>query len=431
MRHGPTITPLDVLENFFGETPAEKAVLSMTRARFQDLRDRVNEFASAVAFTPAPESATYCGGWLGGNWTQQILRGDLSLSLLYYPRLLVHDPLSEFFFDSWHKVPEFRPLRARDGSMSVSAGPDLWARAGSYDSFGDNIDGARKHLASLVGSLGAMAPLLRSGVVVARPQWPVILQRSHALVTSVRHDVRDDAMGWVATAAAASGDPLPSWDTLKGMDVIPTVGLASQDEPWRWQYAFFYLAKTLAFSEAAGCQYAPPSDAELKLLQTKAEQLLGGPPVAGRPTRVLREVARVLVPDMQLSIDDAVRMRDSEEAFDEWRRALRRLSVDAEADSDERLRERVEDTLTPIVNRSRRAVNGSTHLKGTLKEQAATTIITTTVGATTGALSGGNPILIGAGGAASGVLQWLWKALHPPTLGGVDAVVASLVRSPR
>lgn len=209
---------------------------------------------------------------------------------------------------------------------------------------------------------------------------------------------------------------------------MPTVGLHRQDEAWRWQYAYFYLAKTLAVSEAAGAQYAPPSEGELSLLQAKAEQLVGGGRFEASPTRVLREVARILVPDMQLPMDTAVQMRTSEEAFDEWRRALRRLSADGRSDSDEELRERVEDTLTPIVNRSRLAIDRSTHLKSTLKEQAATTIITMASGAGIGALAGGDPALAASVGATSGVLQWLWKALHPPALKGLDAVIASVVR---
>lgn len=205
------ITPLDLLENFFGESPSEDAVMRMSPEAFEDLRDRVSEFGAAIAFSPAPEAATYCGGWLGGNWHQQIWRGDLSLSLLYYPRLLVHDPLAEYFFDDWKQIPEFRPLRAIDGSMSLSAGPEMWARQGTYDSFGGDIDAARHSLASLVRSLTAIAPLLRTGVVVTRPQWPVILKRMQSLTTSVRHDVRDQGMAWAVASAAAAGDPVPSW----------------------------------------------------------------------------------------------------------------------------------------------------------------------------------------------------------------------------
>ncbi len=334
---------------------------------------------------------------------------------------------ADFFFRDWDAIPPTRVLHAADGGMEITTGPGLWAKAAAYESMKDDLEAVRGQLAVMIEYLLELAPLLRSEVLVARAQWPTIVARKQMLLASVRHDVRSAAMRDVAATAASSGDPLPSWDNIRGLNVTPSVGLRRSDEPWKWQNEYFYLAKTLAVADAAGGVYAPGSDSELALLRAKALQIKGQFD-ARQPLELLREVARVLLPDLQLDAKTAVALRESEDAFDDWRRQLRALARTSSADGPEELRERVEDELIPAVRRVEAAVSRSAALKKALKEQSAATIITGGLTLAATPLTGAHPLVVGGVAAGGGVLQWLWKAYRPPSLGGADQVLASLVR---
>lgn len=422
------VTVLDVLENFLGQAPKEAAIVALSRGQIEELGDHVRRFSAVAAGEPAPEATTYPGGWLAGNWHQQLFRGDLNLALLYYPRLLVHDPLAEFFFQEWDAVPEGRTLTGRNG-MQISGGPSMWARPNSYIDLGDDLDAIRRQLAGIVGYITDLRPLLKAEAVIMRAQWPTILHRAQELRTSVRNDVRSTPMNDAVIGAAAEGDPLPTWDTIRGMGVVPVGGLVPRDEPWQRQYEFFYLAKTLAIADAARATYAPATEGELTLLRAKARQLGSLTLGSRQPVDLLSEVARVLVPDLQLTAKTAVAMRQSEDAFEDWRTELRRLAREGRDDSPAELRERVQDQLQPVVRRVEKAISRSSIAGKALKEQSASTIITTAVGAAAAVATTGKPAVAAVSGIASGVLHWIWKAYRPPALGGSDNVVASLIRA--
>lgn len=423
----PTITVLDVLEGFFGAVPNEAAVRGLNQRELEELGGLVVQSAAVTAAAPVPVGTVYPGGWLAGNWHEQMSRGDLTLALLYYPRLLVHDPLADFFFRDFDLLPPTRHLRERHGRMTISAGPAMWAQAGAYDGMRGNLEAVRGYLARVINFLVDVAPLLRSSVLVTRSQWPTMLHRSEALMTSVRHDVRSSQMQAAVANAQVAGDPVPSWDTIRGLNVEPSSGLRDSDEPWRFQHEFFYLGKTLAVADAAGATYVPPTASELKLLRVKADQAGRAVLVGRQPLEMLAEVARVLVPDFQLDARTAVAMRNSEDAFDDWHRELRSLARGPEGPVEE-LRERVEDALLPQVRRVRLATDRSATMRQALKDTTATTVISGAVAAGAAGLAGGKPLIGGAAAAVSGVLQWAWKAYRPPSMGGADAVLASLMR---
>lgn len=246
-------------------------------------------------------------------------------------------------------------------------------------------------------------------------------------MTSVRHDVRSREMQSAVAGAAAAGDPVPTWDNIRGLNVLPVGGLRASDEPWQWQHEFFYLAKTLAVADAAGATYVPPTDGDLAVLRVKAAQAQRAVVGDRQPLELLAEVARVLVPDLQLDARTAVAMRTSEEAFDDWHRGLRSLAR-AMDNTTEELRGRVEDELLPKVRRVERAIDRSAIARRALQDQAATTLITGAVAVGAAGVAGTNPWIGGAAAAASGAIQWAWKAYRPPSLGGEDAVLASLIR---
>jgi hypothetical protein len=148
-----------------------------------------------------------------------------------------------------------------------------------------------------------------------------------------------------------------------------------------------------------------------------------------RRLRLRPRAPRVLVPDLQLDARTTVAMRTSEEAFDDWHRGLRSLARATDNTTAEELRGRVEDELLPKLRRVERAVDRSAIARQALRDQAATMLITGAVAVGAAGVAGTNPLIGGAAAAASGAIQWAWKAYRPPSLGGEDAVLASLIRA--
>jgi hypothetical protein len=401
----------------------------MSLGEFDDLRDLVLESASVQLAEAAPENCFYPGGWVAGNWQQQAMRGDLNLLLLYYPRIAVHDPIADFYFDDHDRLPKMRPLRERNGQMSIEAGVAVWGKGASYGEMRGSVDGVRDYMATVITYMFELAPLIHESVIVPRAQWPVILERQNSIMASVRHDVSSADMQELVRLSAENGDPVTVWDFLRGFGVVPGAGVRISDLPWRSQYEFFYLAKSLAFADQTGSVYVPPTESDLKMLRLKSEALgkrLSA--IAKQPLDLLGEVARVLIPDLQLKADQAVKIRNNDENFDDWRRLLSRIARDSRHDSPEELHQRVEDELLPVVRRVEVKTKRSTVLKETVKDQAATAVFTGGPAITSAVLSGGNPLVIGANVVTGGVLQWIWKAYRPPKLGGADTVIASIIR---
>jgi len=427
-RVGPSPPPtvLDVLEGFFGAVPDEAAVRSLNQQDIDELGDLVVRSAAVTAAAAAPEGTVYPGGWLAGNWHEQLFRGDLTLALLYYPRLLVHDPLADFFFRDFDALPPTKELHERYGRMTVSAGPTMWAQAAAYEGMRGNLDAVRSYLARVITFLVDAAPLLRSSVLITRSQWPTILHHAQALTTSVRYDVRSpDIQASVANAVAA-GEPVPSWDTIRGLNVVPASGLRDSDQPWQYQHEFFYLAKTLAVADAAGATYVPSTELELDLLRIKPSQAGRAAVGPRQPLEMLAEVARARA---------RLRTRRSDRGRDAHQRgSLRRL---APRPTVHRPRFGRSCSRTARARGRRVAANGASGGPGhrpllrhgqALRDTAATTVISAAVTAEAAGLAGGRPVVVGAAAAASGVLQWAWKAYRPPSLGGADAVLASVMR---
>src|SRR4051794_34460589 len=94
--------------------------------------------------------------------------------------------------------------------------------------------------------------------------------------------------------ATDAGDPLPTWDNIRGLSVRPSAPIVRSDLPWVDQHKYFYLAKTLAIADAADATYAPTTEGELSLLRAKASQLRSQLPTNAFPESVLHDVARLL-----------------------------------------------------------------------------------------------------------------------------------------
>jgi hypothetical protein len=280
----------------------------------------------------------------------------------------------------------------------------------------------------LVLNVVEFAPLIDRQILTLRPQWPTILTRQQAIMSSVRHDVRSAEM-----QAAVSGDPsdLTRWDNIQGGKVSVNGGIPHPtDAPWVHQEEFFYLAKTLAVADEAGATYVPPTDSDFGLLRAKA--VAGASSLKGleqQPTKLLEEVARFLVPDLVIDPKTTVKIRENEESFDSWRRGLSALARDSKNDDPVSLAGRVEDTLIPRVRDINASLKKSRPLRENLIPDGASIAISAGIGLLTAGPAGA---AIGATSAAApGVIGWLFKAYQRPNLSGADTVLARLVKNKR
>lgn len=420
------ITPLDVLRNFFGELPGDQALASLTIPMMEELGELLVQSAEAQASDPVPAGTYYPGGWLGAGWNEPIFSTDLHLALLYYPRLLLHDPLSGYFFNRFNDLPKMRDIRVinpltRAQMATTYTGPDVFAQHGVYFTQRSDPATALDWFRRLIRNVLAFAPLIDNGILILRPQWPTILTRQQSIMTSVRHDVRSDQM---QSAANSNPSGLTRWDNIRGGKVSVNGSVPHPaDAPWVNQDEFFYLAKTLAVADEAGATYVPSTDEDFALLRAKAvtsaSHLKG---LQQQPTKLLEEVARLVVPDLTLDPKTTVRVRQDEESFDSWRRELSALARDSRDDDEETLAGRVDDMLIPRIRDIQRSIARSKPLRDNMVPDGAIIAVSAGVGFLTGGPAGA------ALGAAPGVAGWLFKAYLRPNLSGSDAVLARLIR---
>lgn len=430
-RRGSVASILDAVENHFGGLPSERQIASMSRSEVDGFRDRVLEYADAVAEEPVPEGSVYLGGWLGAHWEAEAMETERTLALLYYYRVLVHDPLADFFFPDVSRLRTNHAIEMGRGVTVQTVGPREMAEAQSYLKVRDDQERAKARLWQIISSLETAEPLLRSGVIYARPQFPVLLSRSQSLETSVRHDLRDVEMREVFNryVDAAAGQQLQVWDNLRGGRITISERGFHNDSNLAAEPAYYYLAKTLAIADNYGATYAPDTLSGLELLRSKASSLRATLDGRNTPLSVLPSVADLLVPGMNLDLRTAVEMRKSEEDFEDWRRGLRDLDRKCRDDEAGELALHVEDVLMPQVEKLAKRVNSSTALS-TLKTAGATFGITAGIDLAAAGIvndvTAGKSVAISA---ATGVLQWIYSMYRAPKLGGRDAILGALMKS--
>ncbi len=423
-------SPLDVLDGYFSGTPDLEAVRALTLAQIDDLGELVEQSAEVLsregAAADGARDLIYPGGWLARGWGEELFRVELNCALLYEPRVLLHDPLAEYFFSAFSTLPRMRSIKGAAGS-SIYAGPDMWANHGRRVHRGDDLERIRGDLTRIVGFLLDVEPLLRSGVIVMRSQWPTIRRRQQQLMASAKADMSTPALIQAAESATSSGGLLPRWDNLRGGQVTPPGGYLDPAEPALWQPEFFYLAKTLAVADAAGAMYAPATADEARLLIAKTVATATG--LHAKPGQpVLREVLSFLVPDLVLAPAAAVKIRASEEAFDSWRRMLRDIQREAAGLTDPNdLRQLVQDRVQPQVDAVQRAVGMSSALRAHGEKAVTAAVLSTAASSLTGV-----PFSTSAAAAGvTGVAGWLWDAYRARRADGSASVVAALLRAHR
>lgn len=421
------VTVLDALENSLGAKPTLRELEMLSLAELDHLAGALGEFWSIQADEAVPDGASLIGGWRSAYGSEPSFREDLSDSLLYYPRLLLLDPLANFFEDR-SALPDPRGIRyrRRDGVDNVvHAGAQIWSRAGSYESLREDPVSASARFARIVHNLYALEELIRDGVVVLRSQWPILARRRVQLETAVRHDVASKELQDFIAAIPPDKIGPTAWDNLQGFSLSLDGAIRPSDEKWRAEPFFYYIDKMLAIADSFDAQYVPSSEADLTLLRKKVS--VGGHHM--HPEAVLREVSRVAVPSIEVSVRQAVAIRKSSSDFEDWRSALRSIQRGASADSPDELRQRVEDELRPRVNNLRRELESSS-LKELVRTDGTDVIIDGALGFSV-AVATQEPLWGAAATVGSGVLQWIRKAYTRARPTGADAVLTTLLRDPK
>lgn len=432
MAMNPSISPqastvIDALEHSLGARPTQRDLMMLNLSELDDLVGVLSEFWLAQADEPVTGGASLIGGWTSAYGSEPSFRADLSDALLYYPSLLLLDPLANFF-DDRSALPAARGIRyrRRDGIDNVvHAGPELWSRADAYESLRQDPKSAAARFARIVDNLYALEEPIREGVVVLRSQWPVLARRRVQLESAVRHDVGSkDLQDFIASIPPDEVGPM-AWDNLQGSAVSLSDPIRPSDEKWRAEPFFYYIDKMLAVADAFNAQYVPFSEVDLALLRKKVTIGMH----SMHPQAVLREVSRVTVPSIEVSVRQAAAIRKSSDDFEDWRSSLRNIQRGASADSPEELRQRVEDELRPRVNQVRRDLEKSS-LKDLVQSEGTDLAIDAVVGLSV-AYGAHEPLWGAAASVGTGVLQWIRKAYTRPRPAGADAVLATLIRDAR
>lgn len=422
---GELATVLDVIENSLGARPSAQQLRNLTVPELEELADLLQQLSDAQSDQEIPGGASLVGGWMGAFWSEPLLREDLSKSLLYYANLLVLDPLADYFADR-SRFPASHPIRVRrpeDGQLNVvTSGPELWSRNGSFAELRSTPSEAAARFARIVENLYSLEPLIRSGIVVLRSQWPTLSRRADSLASSVRHDIRSKELQALAREPASAEDSFPVWDNLRGLALSFGGAVLPSDEPWETQHVFYYLAKTLAVADAAGAQYVPGTERDLQLLRQKVRTSIG----MSHPSAFLSEVARVIVPSFDVPIREAVAMRQSSANFEDWRSKLDLIRRAGAEDDPEDLRSRVEDELRPAVRAVQAEVSKGSMLSK-LDKAGADFVFAAGIAAATATATGGNPGASVGAAAASGIVSWLRRAYSQRSQHGAEAVLAALV----
>ena len=239
-------------------------------------------------------------------------------------------------------------------------GAKLWANSGRHVNREGDINAIRADLKAIFSTLGHFEPLIRSGIVVMRSQFPVLGRERYALDSSVRNDLRSDSM--VELVARQEGVPLPRWIT------------SAASTPLRWRSAEYRRSQTLEARVLLSRENTSVQRLFRRSIRTRKRQRTGTPPSKKRnvlPRRsgllassrpLIEEVLHQVAPDLTLDPGTAVKVRASEEAFI-WRIELRELQRASAGLSDEEIPQLVSDRMQPRIDEVRKAVSKSDVLK--------------------------------------------------------------------
>jgi hypothetical protein len=430
------VTILDVLQNALGGDLTAARADSLTERELENLAECVNEFYDSYELPESEgELRLYSGGWIAGNWEEHDTRQYLFTSLVYYPNVIIHDPVAEWFYPRRDSLQLPPGVPSRNNAMILQASEAGLLSGDGYYVFKSNPKRSRDRLAQILPLMSELAPLFQKGVILPVSQWQIVRAREQAILTAVRHDNRD------AELAAAIANPVdvmpPRSDHLRGFGMTPNMGWKpGQEQRALVQDPSYFLNKTLAIADAISARYVPPAATDAALLDVKLKRLGEELKRHSIELKLAPALASAALPFLE-ELDPKVLLaiRSNEEAFDSWRRELRIAvrAIQAVPSSGEAFareaREILNDALLPSAREVSRTVSTSSVLKRATKEQG----INLAIGAGTALVT--SPILhvpLSVGGLAvmgvSTAARWLYSTLFRGAPSGSRAVMAKLVK---
>ncbi|GAB3903916.1 hypothetical protein ACFQ1S_01100 [Kibdelosporangium lantanae] len=359
----------------------------------------------------------------------------LFTSLVYYPTVVIHDPIATWF-DAAREDPQKPPdLVAGDRKMVVQSSEVANLEGEGYIAARSDLERNRKELARVLPWLADLAPLIKNCVIVPVSQWRTVRQRQSAIFSALRHDLRDDDLRNVIL------NPIdllpPTRDYLRGMMLKPNVGWKPGTERRaEVQDVAYFLNKTLCIADRSGAKYVPSAATDAALLDVKVKRLGVELKRHSLELKISAALQSVKLPFMEdLDARTLVSIRDNEESFDDWRRELRnaiRLIESSPTDLDafvSEARDVLEDSLLPMAREVAQNVAMSTTLKKVTKERVAEL----TIGAgslVAAAALVSQPIAAAAtlGLGISAAARWVYGMMFRASPSGSKAVMAKLVK---
>jgi hypothetical protein len=181
---------LDILESSLGELKPDR-IDALDAAGIEALAEAVNQFyAGWVLPDLNDELSMYAGGWVAGNLEAVEARQYLYTTLLYYPKIIIHDPIAEWFFPDRSSLQSPPLITDTRGNGVQISEPALLSGDGYYALKADP-ERTKHKLKQSLSMLTELALLIREGVVISVPQWKIIKDRQDAILTATRHDVGD------------------------------------------------------------------------------------------------------------------------------------------------------------------------------------------------------------------------------------------------
>jgi hypothetical protein len=425
------ITVVDVLENALqGDVTAERA-RSLSDRDIDELLDHIEHHYESWAPPPmTTELRMYTGTGVAGGWLSSELRDYLFSTLLYYPSVVVHDPLARYADRHLATLELPSPPVTKMGFTIGYSEADLLATSHSAPRDYHNI---RQLLEVFLPVCAQLAPLFRAGVVIPVAPWKIARHSQQQILTAVRHDVRDQrfvdaARNYVDDPPSVSDQiqitaPVLGSDSWKGGDTIAVAQAPS-----------YFLNRTLAVADSVNARFVPSTLTDQSLVEAKLRRLHARN-IDMVISRALESATLPLFRDLEPST--LLKIRRDNEAFEDWRSGLRSAiktiesAIADEAAFKREANEVLGDLLIPKANELLRQSSASAVMRG----HTATEVAEFSIGAAIlyGAADITNtqfaiPALAALG--ATGAGKWLYKTIFRDSLGGSLGVLAALVKRP-
>ncbi|NTW40091.1 MAG: hypothetical protein HGA44_09410 [Cellulomonadaceae bacterium] len=234
-------------------------VLGVPGTALEELGRELRKFAASGQSHPEPAAgaSVYIGGWPSANFWA--INGDFLMSvLLYGGRVIVNDPLVDWFSDEQYSIPHL--MAARPGYRHPERDATENARA------------TRSFLANVMPGLQAFRPLLDKGVMLMVPT------ERHFSAAATRIDASASSL------ATALGEPyrhvrqfrpseLASENNVRGHFVLAPAPLEEQ-APRALEHALRHFSREYHLASAYGAAYISPFRHESYLCRAGVDRVL-------------------------------------------------------------------------------------------------------------------------------------------------------------